>query len=194
MKKIAIFLLMISFIFTGCTVNLPFNNRLEYSSIKQLKQDVQHTNISVNIQWIPANFVDRIDFQGASGFVGAGTNTRIPTGVALSQRIEEAVSVIADITNDGMPLIIEVENAQSEFEYSAGIFNITPAIDVADVVFKATFHVKGKEWTNEFKSSLTDPTIGGTSQTGLLEQAWDDIAIQVAKDIAFHLRQILFNN
>ena len=36
--------------------------------------------------------------------------------------------MIADITNDGMPLIIEVENAQSEFEYSAGIFNITPAI------------------------------------------------------------------
>ena len=66
--------------------------------------------------------------------------------------------------------------------------NILQAYLILLQLFKATFHVKGKEWTNEFKSSLTDPTIGGTSQTGLLEQAWDDIAIQVAKDIAFHLR------
>lgn len=35
-----------------------------------------------------------------------------------------------------------------------------------------------------------DPSIGGMSTTGILETAWDDVATQVAKDVALRLKDI----
>ncbi len=180
-------------LFTGCTVNLPFNSRLAFSSIKEIQQELPKQDIKIYIVWEPSSFPSRIDVQGSSGFVGGGSRTRIPTGVGLAARIEEAVSLIVDFDARGMPLTITVEQAQSEFEYSAGFFNITPAIDTADVVFKATFTIGDITWRNEYTSHFYDPTIGGTSQTMILEQAWDDIAVQVAKDVAVHVRDLSSN-
>lgn len=188
MKKIVALCLAVSFL-TGCAVNLPFNNRLSYSAIKGLRQSIHTTGAKINISWEPSGFPERIDVHGSSGFVGGGSRTRIPTGIALSARIEEAISSYADITPDGRNLTIKVDDAQSKFEYASGFVNITPTIDVADVTFKATFNLDGDVWTKEYKSSLKDPTIGGTSETGLLEKAWDTIAVQVATDVANHLRQ-----
>ena len=37
-------------------------------------------------------------------------------------------------------------------------------------------------------SILKDPKIGGSSQTGFLDSAWDDITIQVAKGVSKNLR------
>ncbi|EBR3875205.1 hypothetical protein KCE64_004814 [Salmonella enterica subsp. enterica serovar Hvittingfoss] len=188
MKKIVALCLAVSFL-TGCAVNLPFNNRLSYGAIKELRQSIHNTGAKINISWEPSGFPERIDVHGASGFVGSASNTRIPTGIALSSRIEEAISTYADITPDGRNLVIKVDDAQSKFEFASGIVNVTPTIDVADVTFKATFNLDGDIWTKEYKSRLNDPTIGGTSETGLLEKAWDTIAVQVATDVAKHLRQ-----
>ncbi len=189
-KRITIFAAALScmLLFTGCTVNLPFNNRLGYSSIKQIEQEIPHQNVKAHIVWVPESFVSRIDVQGSEGFVGHGSRTRIPTGVGLSSRIEEALSHILDLDISAKPLVITVDDAYSEFEYSAGFFNITPAIDTSDVVFKARFTFGSLSWSGEYTAHRYDPTIGGTSQTGILEQAWDDIAVQVARDVAAHLR------
>jgi hypothetical protein len=62
----------------------------------------------------------------------------------LSSRIEEALSQFVQLSPNGNPLTITVESARSGFEYSAGIFNVTPAIDVANVTFTATFEYKGE--------------------------------------------------
>lgn len=188
MKKIAALCIAISFL-TGCAVNLPFNNRLSYSAIKELRQSIHPTGAKINISWEPSSFPERIDVHGSSGFVGGGSRTRIPTGIALSARIEEAISSYADIAPDGKNLIIKVDDAQSKFEFASGLVNVTPTIDVADATFKATFNLDGDVWTKEYKSKLKDPTIGGTSETGLLEKVWDNIAVQVATDVARHLRQ-----
>ena len=93
---------------TGCAVNLPYNNRLNYTSISELSAlpKVQDT---VYIKWNPDTFPQRIDIQGSDGFVGGGTRTRIPTGVALSSRIEEAIAQIAKLSSNGSPLTITVE-------------------------------------------------------------------------------------
>lgn len=188
MKKLTFLAVMaISFTMTGCAVNLPFNNRLNYSSVSQLSA-LSKTDEKIIIKWNPETFPKRIDIQGADGFVGGGSRTRIPTGVALSSRIEEAISQVATISLEGQPLVINVDNARSGFEYSAGFFNVTPAIDVANVTLTATFEFKGNKWTSTFVSNLKDPKIGGSSQTGLLDSAWDDIAVQVAKDVASHLK------
>lgn len=188
MKKIGtIGTIIVAVILTGCTVNLPFNNRLNYSSISQLST-LPKLSDKIVIKWNPETFPQRIDVQGSDGFVGGGSRTRIPTGVALSNRIEEAIAQYVTISPDGKPLIITVENARSGFEYSAGIFNVTPGIDVANVTLTATFSYEDKHWTSIYTSKLKDPKIGGSSQTGLLESAWDDIAIQVAKDVSKNLR------
>ncbi|WP_337265037.1 MULTISPECIES: hypothetical protein [unclassified Serratia (in: enterobacteria)] len=180
---------LLSVFLSGCTVNLPFNNRLAFSSVKEMSS-VQNGNEKKNLKiiWNPSDFPSRIDIKGADGFVGGGSRTRIPTGVALSARIEEAVSTFANITTDGKPLTITVIEARSGFEYSAGIFNVTPGIDVGNVYLKAKFEFNGVEWEREFKSERKDPTIGGTSQTSILESAWDDVAVQVAKDIASRIK------
>ena len=179
---------LFSSILTGCAVNLPFNNRLNYTSVSQLSE-IQKTKEIIFIKWNPSTFPQRIDVQGADGFVGGGSRTRIPTGVALSSRIEEALSQFVQLSPSGNPLTITVDKARSGFEYSAGIFNITPAIDVANVTFTATFEYKNEKWTKTFTSNIKDPKIGGSSQTGLLDSAWDDIAVQVAKDVATHLNK-----
>lgn len=179
---------LFSSMLTGCAVNLPFNNRLNYTSVSQLSE-IQKTKEVITIKWNPNTFPQRIDVQGADGFVGGGSRTRIPTGVALSSRIEEALSQFVQLSPNGNPLTITVESARSGFEYSAGIFNVTPAIDVANVTFTATFEYKGEKWSKTFTSKLKDPKIGGSSQTGLLDSAWDDIAVQVAKDVALHLNK-----
>lgn len=189
MKKLIVLLVGVTFL-SGCTVTLPFNNRLSYSAMKDVKE-VGSTieNKKISIEWGPNSFPTRIDVQGADGFVGGASRTRIPTGVALSSRIEEAISTFAEITPKGDKLLIKVLEARSGFEYSAGMFNVTPAIDVGTVYLKADFAIDGKNWVNEFRSQIKDSTIGGTSQTGILESAWDDVAVQVAKDVAKHISQ-----
>ncbi len=188
MRKVLL-ILGLSVVLSGCTVNLPFNNRLSYSSVKEMSS-VQSGNerVNLNIIWNPADFTTRVDIKGADGFVGGGSRTRIPTGVALSARIEEAISTFANISASGSPLKITVIEAVSGFEYSAGIFNATPGIDVGTVFLKANFDFNGTAWTREFRSEKKDPTIGGTSQTAILESAWDDVAVQVAKDVATRIK------
>jgi hypothetical protein len=176
---------------TACTVTLPFSNRLNYNSVTEARKFDAHSKGPISLIWVPKEFPDRIDVQGASGFVGGGSRTRVPTGVALSQRISEAIDASVGV-KDGAKrkLTITVETAQSTFEYSAGIFNITPAIDDAGCVFTASFDLDGKTWKQTFTSKLHDPKVGGSSQTALLEKAWDDIAIQVAKNVSAHLNQL----
>ncbi|MEI7341402.1 hypothetical protein [Pectobacterium brasiliense] len=188
MRKFAFALIGVTLL-TGCTVNLPFNNRLGFDSVKDVQSSVHFEKKPIlNIKWDPNTFPKRIDIQGADGFVGGGSRTRVPTGIALSARIEEAIATFADISVSGKPLTITVVEARSGFEYSAGIFNVTPGIDVGTVYLKTSFNMDGVTWSNEFKSQIKDPTIGGTSQTGILEAAWDNVAVQVAKDIASKLK------
>ena len=89
--------ILFSSILTGCAVNLPFNNRLNYTSVSQLSE-IQKTKEVILIKWNPTTFPQRIDVQGADGFVGGGSRTRIPTGVALSSRIEEALSQFVQLS------------------------------------------------------------------------------------------------
>ena len=52
---------------------------------------------------------------------------------------------------------------------------------------EAEFSIGKKRWKERFYAELKDPTIGGSSQTGVVEKVWDDIAIQVVKNILDHL-------
>ena len=172
----------------GCTINLPFNNRLNYEQVGEAKHlSIQRAG-PIAVKWVPPDFPDRIDIQGASGFVGGGSRTRIPTGVALAARITEALDAAIGVDRSSARILtITIVHAKSTFQYSAGIFNVTPGIDRADCILQATFSFGGVEWKEQFTSSQRDPTVGGRSQTALLEKAWDDIALQATKSVVEHL-------
>lgn len=193
MKVIEQFLLatLVISILSGCAVTLPFNNRLSYPAYQELQKEAAGKDLpAVMITWTPKSFPTRIDVQGASGYVGSASQTRIPTGVAMAARISEAISAFTPVSPNGLPLLIDVIEAKSKFEYSAGVFNVTPSLDVGEITFKAKFTLGKDQWEKTYFSHKNDPSIGGMSATGILEAAWDDVATQVAKDIARRLQNI----
>ena len=190
MKKVKVIFVVavIAAFCSGCAVNLPFNNRLSYSSVSTIKGLSAAAKGPVSVKWVPPSFPDRVDVQGASGYVGGASQTRIPIGEGLANRIVEGLDNALGVTNSSNNILtIDVYTAKTEFEYSAGIFNVTPAIDVARCTFEAEFSIGKKRWKERFYAELKDPTIGGSSQTGVVEKVWDDIAIQVVKNILDHL-------
>ena len=178
------------FILSGCAVNLPFNNRLAYSHVSEAKRLNTNKVMPISIEWLPSDFPNRIDVQGASGFVGSGSQTRIPTGVGLSSRIMEALDTAIGVDSNSKNILeIYILKAESKFEYSAGMFNITPGIDYGWCNLEVEFNYNGTIWKDKFVSEEKDPTIGGTSQTGILEKVWDNVALQVAKNITSKIEQ-----
>ena len=182
-------LLLIAPLTSGCAINLPFNNRPTYSTVKAVKDILSDNKGPIALKWIPPTFPERIDIQGASGFSGGGSQTRIPTGVGLANRILELLDVSIGVNDSSEKVLtISVIEAKSEFEFSANLFNLANAIDVGICVFEAEFLFGNEKWNEIFKAEGRDPTIGGTSQTGVLEKVWDDIALQVVRSVIQHIR------
>lgn len=166
----------------GCTVTLPFQHRVSYDRVAEAKA-AGKSGPGISIRWEPSTFPERVDVQGASGFVGGGSRTRIPTGVAISQRVTELLDASVGVKPTGAPLTIEVVKAESTFEYSAGFFNVTPSIDKAGCTFEVKFTTGGRAWSKAFTANRKDEKVGGSSQVALLEKVWDDIAVQVYREI-----------
>jgi len=174
-------------ILTGCSVTLPFSQRINYSAVTTAKA-MRTDSGPIQIAWDPTTFPGRDDVQGASGFVGGGSRTHIPTGVAIASRVTETLDVAIGVTSDAKKVLkIKVINANSKFQYSAGIFNVTPVLDYGECNFEAQFACGDISWAGKFESKSKDKAIGGTSSTGILEKAWDDVALQVCKDVVTHL-------
>lgn len=173
---------------SGCTVNLPFNTRPSFDTVTQARGLNAKSEGPIKVTWVPSSFPDRVDVEGASGFVGGGSRTRIPVGPGLSSRILETLDAAVGV-NSGAPkvLTLTIKNAKTKFQYSAGIFNVTPAIDRASCDLDVDFAVGSTHWSQSFHAEAKDPKVGGTSQTGLVEQVWDDIALQVTKNVVAHM-------
>lgn len=174
---------------SGCTVNLPFNTRPSFDTVTQARGLNAKNEGPVKVTWVPSSFPDRVDVEGASGFVGGGSRTRIPIGQGLSSRILETLDAAVGV-NSSAPkvLTLTIKNAKTKFQYSAGIFNVTPAIDKASCDLDVDFSVGSTQWSQTFHAEAKDPKVGGTSQTGLVEQVWDDIALQVTRNVVAHMQ------
>lgn len=171
----------------GCSIQLPFNDRLSYQSEKAILSQIGKTDHSVSIVWSPEKFTSMFETKGSSGFVGGGTRTRIPTGYALSSRIEEAISTYAEFNPNSERVYFHIEDATSEFEFSANSpFTANIELDHGYASLKVTIKYKDKTITKEYHSEKTAEDGKTMSQTGVLEAAWDDIAVQVAIDV-YHL-------
>jgi hypothetical protein len=91
---------------SGCAVNLPFNHRLAYASVRDAKQMHRIGARVIAIRWIPETFPESIDVQGASGVVGSASQTRIPTGVGLASRILEVLDAAIGVDDSYASLML----------------------------------------------------------------------------------------
>ena len=188
-KYVGLFVAVVGVVgLSGCTVNLPFNTRPSFDTVTQARGLNAKSEGPVKVAWVPSSFPDRVDVEGASGFVGGGSRTRIPIGPGLSSRILETLDAAVGV-NSSAPkvLTLTITNAKTKFQYSAGIFNVTPAIDRASCDLEVDFAVGSTHWSQSFHAEARDPKVGGTSQTSLVEQVWDDIALQVTKNVVAHM-------
>lgn len=187
--------LLVCIILSGCAVNLPFNNRLDYFHVYEARRLATNKKEPISIEWLPSDFTKRVEVKGASGFVGFETQIRIPTGVALSSRITEALDEAIGVDNRSKSLLeIYVLSAESKFKYSAGIFSTTSGMDYGWCNLEVEFNYNGTKWKDTFVSEEKDETIGATSQTAVLEKVWDNIALQVAKRVAAKVEQLPKND
>ncbi len=176
-------------LFTGCTIILPFfEPELSDETVALIRQEIPKQDLRLTVSWDPASFVYMEEVKGAEGFGGRGSKTHIPTGSGLSGRIELALQEVFVFDENAKPLVITVEDARSDFEYSysAG-FRMLNLIDKADVFFKASFAFGDLVWSGEYEAHYYDPALFAGQPTLTMEKAWDDIAVQVAKDAAEHL-------
>jgi len=174
---------------SGCTVNLPFNTRPTFDTVTQARGLNARSEGPVRVTWVPSSFPDRVDIQGASGFVGGGSRTRIPIGPGLSSRILETLDAAVGVDSSAPKVLtLTIENAKTKFQYSASVFNVTPGIDRASCDLEVDFAVGSEHWSQTFHGEAKDPKVGGTSQTGLVEQVWDDIALQVTSTVVARMR------
>lgn len=178
-----IFAIMSLFILTGCTIIPNFNHRLNYNVITSTKAIQRLDAGPVQIEWAPINFPQRIDVQGAAGFVAHAAQIHIPIGAAISTRVIESLdTAIGVIPGSAKKVKINVINAKTEFTLTSGMIDPS-TISNANCVFEAEFTYENKSWSAKFNSDSKDLRIEGNA----IEKVWDDISFQVCKDIVNHL-------
>ncbi len=180
-KNIVILFLVV--LLGGCAIALPINERLSYQ-YEGKATALKIANVEpISLKWIPEDFPSRIDIQGASGFVGGGSRTRVPTGIALSNRIRNVLKEAIGIDqNSSRVLTITVIDAKSKFSYGFASSELT----YGESYLKAKFEFDGKLWEEEFiakyDTSIVAPTYGYR-----LEKAWDEVSLQVGKSVVKHM-------
>lgn len=174
---------------TGCAINLPFTARPTFETVTQARQMNAKSIGPISVEWIPTSFPERVDVEGASGFVGGGSRTRIPIGPGLTGRILETLDAAVGVDPSAAKVLtLTIKNAKTKFQYSAGFFNVTPAMDRGSCDLDVEFSLGSEHWSQSFHAEVRDSTVGSSSQTGVVEHAWDDIALQVTQSVVAHMR------
>lgn len=188
-----LFFIALASLMLGCAIYLPFENRVAYNWIKEVEGiKIQHKT-SLTIKWIPPSFPQRVDIQGASGFAGGSSRTRIPTGVAISSRITEMLDIAIGVDERSSNILtILVIQATTQFQYDA--FAMASTIKSGNCVFEAEFSYNGQTWKVQFTAADSGTTLQGTSQTAVLNSVWDSIAFQVTKSILFHINSSILDH
>jgi hypothetical protein len=173
----------------GCAVSQPsFNNRLPDSAVAAAKELAVSRKEPIAIRWVPGNFPGRVDDQAPSAF-GSVTKIKVPIGRALSERITEVLdSAVGVQGSSSNVLTITVLDAKSSFHLSgSAALTSAPTMDAATCVFTVNFTYGNKEWQETFTAQGKTTTTGGQSPSGVLESAWDNIALQVGRSVVKRL-------
>jgi hypothetical protein len=137
---------------------------------------------------------------GIWGDVFSRRNVRIPTGIAISERLLEALghSLIIDETSSKQLKINIYAHTKFSFNHGRGapidlLFNgkkTCPLFDIGTVKVNAIFNYKDIEFPKEFHEVELIDGSDCSITTGPLETAWDKVAIQMAQSIILFINQI----
>ena len=187
MKTKSLALCFAAVLLTACAVHPPFNNRIDYFQLGSLRA-MESTINDLRIVWKPEDFTRYVEIKSPSGIIGKASRTRIPTGVAISSRLHEALDQVTTISPSSSNIIyIDVSKAVSNFKFSG---TSEGAIDYGEVTLEAKFAYKHQEWVESFYHQEDDPQVAATGASKPLEAAWDSIAIQMATSIITNINRI----
>lgn len=188
MKKLLAVLMFLTV--SGCAISPPFNNRMDYMEIRDMR-GLDSPVKDISIEWIPTEFPNQIEIKGASGFRGSAAQVRIPTGQAISSRLVEALDQVIVVKKDSMSTIeINVEHAESNFKFIAGLLSQDQAIDWGEILMDVTFTYQGHSWKECIHYVYEDERLDGSSLTKPLEIVWDKAAIRLAISIVKNVNTI----
>ena len=210
MKPKVFFLLLVPLyvVLNGCYQNPTFSNRIAHSDLSPL--NIPDSNIErLNIIWKPKDFPEMVELQGATrGATGAvywggwfhPRNVRIPTGIAISERLLEALghSLIIDKTSSNSLKIDVYAHTRASFNLRRKLplellfsgKKPCPRFNRGTVKVNAFFNYKDIELPKEFHEVELIDGSDCSITTGPLETAWDKVAIQMAQLIILFINQV----
>jgi hypothetical protein len=180
-KRLSVFVLLAALAGAGCKVHMPFRFQLAPKVASEAAAARGSAIGPVALRWIPADFPARVDIQGASGYIGSISRTRIPTGVAIATRVKEYLEAATGVDDAaGRVVTITVVEAKSSYAYSARAKQHT--IDRGRCALRVEVDDGATRWSESYYSS-DEPGGAPPTPTEVLDGVWDEVSAALARDV-----------
>jgi len=168
----------------SCKLYLPFRFQLTPRLADEAARLHGTAPGPIALRWQPSDFPQRVDVQGASGFNGSLSRTRIPTGVAISTRVHDFLQAAVGVEERaGRAVTIRVVEAKSSFEYGG---KKRGGIDRARCTLKVEVDDGKARWSEAYFAS-DEPGGDPPTLTGVLDGVYDEVSAALARDVVRRL-------
>ena len=170
----------------SCKIYLPFRFQLAPRLVEEAGRLRGTTPGPIALRWQPADFPTRVDVQGASGFIGGASRTRIPTGVAISTKVRDFLDAAAGVEEGARRVVtIHVVEAKASFEYGG---RKRSGIDRARCTLKVEVEDGKARWSEAYFAS-DEPAGEPPTQTEVLDGVYDEVSAAPARDVVRRLAE-----
>ncbi|MBK9375404.1 MAG: hypothetical protein IPN03_17195 [Holophagales bacterium] len=170
----------------SCKIYLPFRFQLAPRLVEEAGRLRGTTPGPIALRWQPADFPTRVDVQGASGFIGGASRTRIPTGVAISTKVRDFLDAAAGVEEGARRVVtIHVVEAKASFEYGG---RKRSGIDRARCTLKVEVEDGKARWSEAYFAS-DEPAGEPPTQTEVLDGVYDEVSAALARDVVRRLAE-----
>ncbi|MHC5114139.1 MAG: hypothetical protein ACYTGP_06895 [Planctomycetota bacterium] len=165
----------------ACTADLSFSDRAGHEAVTAARAE-RADGGPLAVDWRPAEFGELVEREGPVGSEGAATRATIPTGPAVTGRVEELLDAMVGVdARSPRRLLIEVLEADTGYRYATG-FPTSRHIDLARCTVVARLELDGERWESSFSAEVRKSArVRGTA---LVERAWDEVALDIATSAA----------
>lgn len=182
MRGLSLPLLLAALASAGCSIpveHLQFRGGLGQRSADEAARAASRRIAPVGIRWSPPGFVQRVDVQSASGFVGGAARIGVAVGPVLTTRVADYLSLSVGLApGSEREVAITVIEARTSFAFRPdGRF-----LDRADCTLKVRVDAAGRGFEETYYSS---DTLRGApySRAGILDDVLEEIAAMLSRDI-----------
>ncbi|MBK8596009.1 MAG: hypothetical protein IPN83_10555 [Holophagales bacterium] len=168
----------------SCKVYLPFRFQLTPRLAEEATRLHGSAAGPIALRWEPSGFPQRVDVQGASGFIGGASRTRIPMGVSISTKVHDFLHAAVGV-EEGAPrtVTIRVVEAKTSFEYGG---RKRAGIDRARCTLKVEVDDGKARWSEAYFAS-DEPGGDPPTQTSVLDGVYDEVSAALARDVVRRL-------